>query len=153
MIAILPLRKNSKRIKNKNKIKINDIYLYEFILIELLKSKFVKKIIISTDYQIKSKNKKITIYKRPKKLCSNCNMNLVINDVLNNFEGNDFIQVHATNPCLKSKTIDNAISNYYKSKNKIDSLFAVTEFKKRLWDSNIKPYNHKLNANKSIRPK
>ena len=59
MISILPLRKNSKRIKNKNKKIINGKHLYEFILNELLKSKQIKKVIITTDYKLNIKNSKI----------------------------------------------------------------------------------------------
>ena len=65
MISILPLRKNSKRIKNKNKKIINGKHLYEFILDELLKSKQIKKIIITTDYKLNIKNSKILLHKRP----------------------------------------------------------------------------------------
>lgn len=146
MISILPLRKNSKRIKNKNIKKINGIYLYEFILTALIKSKFIKKIIISTDYKLRFNNSKIIVHKRPKKLTTNCNINYVIKDVLDNYGGEEFIQVHATNPLLKTDTIDKAIKYYKKNKKKYNSLFSITEFQKRLWSKNLKPYNHKINS-------
>ncbi len=144
MISILPLRKNSKRIKNKNKKIINGKHLYEFILDELLKSKQIKKIIITTDYKLNIKNSKILLHKRPLSLRGNCNMNLVIKDVLENYEGDQFIQVHATNPCLKYVTIDKAIKYFRKNKKKYDSIFSVNDFKKRLWNKNLVPYNHKI---------
>ena len=46
MLAILPLRKNSKRLKNKNIKKINGRPLYRFILKKLM-DKIIKKIIIT----------------------------------------------------------------------------------------------------------
>lgn len=144
MLAILPLRKNSKRIKNKNILKLKKKPLYCYILNTLLKSKYIKKIIISTDYNFKFANKKIVKHLRPKNLRSNCNINLVIKDVLNNYDSKDFIQVHATNPLLKTKTLDNAIKFYKKNKD-IDSLFGVSKFQKRLWTRNITPFNHKKN--------
>ena len=65
MIAILPIRKNSKRLINKNIKKINNKPLYQYILDTLIKSRKIKKIIISTDYNLKiKKNKKINIYSR-----------------------------------------------------------------------------------------
>ena len=69
MIAILPIRKNSKRLVNKNIKKINNKPLYQYILDTLIKSRKIKKIIISTDYNLKiKKNKKINILSRPKNL-------------------------------------------------------------------------------------
>ena len=67
-------------------------------------------------------------------------MNLVIKDVLNKVNGDEFI-LHATSPLLKKRTIDRAIS-YYK-KNKYDSLFSVTRIQKDL-DHKNKPVNHKV---------
>ena len=65
MIAILPLRKNSRRLLNKNIKKINQKPLYNYILNTLLKSKEIKKIVITTDYNLKVNNKK---YKMTKKI-------------------------------------------------------------------------------------
>ena len=107
MIAILPLRKNSKRLINKNIKKINNKPLYKYILNTLIKSSKIKKIIISTDYNLKiKKNKKIKILTRPKNLRGNCNMNLVIEHVLNKVDGKYFLQTHATSPLLKIVTLD-----------------------------------------------
>ncbi len=143
MFAILPLRKNSKRLKNKNIKKINGKPLYQFILKKLIKSKLVKKIIITTDYKFKENHKKLILIKRPKNLRGNCNMNLVIKDVLDKIDGDDFIQIHATSPLLKISTINKAIT-YYK-KNKYDSLFSVTKIQKRFWSLKKKPINHRVN--------
>ena len=55
----------------------------------------------------------------------------------------NYIQVHATSPLVKSKTIDKAIKFYLQNKN-YDSLFSVTKIKKRFWNSKNKPYNHNL---------
>lgn len=143
MLAILPLRKNSQRLKKKNIKKINGKPLYQFILEKLIKSKLIKKVIITTDYKLKYKHKKLIIVERPKNLRNNCSMNLVIKDVLNKFNGDQFIQLHATSPLLKISTINNAI-NFYRT-NKFDSLFSVTKIKKRFWNNKNKPINHKTN--------
>ncbi len=145
MIAILPIRKNSKRLINKNIKKINNKPLYKYILNTLIKSSKIKKIIISTDYNLKiKKNKKIKILTRPKNLRGNCNMNLVIEDVLNKVDGKYFLQTHATSPLLKIVTLDNAIK-YYFSQKIYDSVFSVTNTKKRLWSFKNKPLNHEVN--------
>ena len=142
MYAILPLRRNSKRLKKKNIKKIKGKPLYYFILETLIKSKLIKKIIITTDYKIKFNHKKLIMIKRPNNLTGNCSMNLVIKDVLNKLNYNEFIQVHATSPLLKKTTIEKAI-NYFK-KNNYDSLFSVTKIQKRFWNDESKPYNHKI---------
>ena len=142
MYAILPLRKNSKRLKKKNIKKIKGKPLYYYILETIIKSKLIKKIIITTDYKIKFNHKKLIIIKRPKKLTGNCSMNLVIKDVLNKLNYNEFIQLHATSPLLKKTTIEKAIK-YFKKTNH-DSLFSVTKIQKRFWNDKNKPYNHKI---------
>jgi CMP-N-acetylneuraminic acid synthetase len=48
-LAIIPCRKNSKRIKNKNLKKINDKSLVEITLNQAQKVKQIESIIISTD--------------------------------------------------------------------------------------------------------
>ena len=144
MIAILPLRKNSKRLLNKNIKKINRKPLYTYIIDTLLRSKEIKQIIITTDYNLKINNKKIVLIKRPKNLRGNCSMNLVIKDVLEKISEENFIQTHATSPLLKEGTIDKAI-RYFKSQKRHDSLISVTEVKKRFWNNKSKPLNHKIN--------
>ena len=144
MIAILPLRKNSKRLLNKNIKKINQKPLYNYILNTLVKSKEIKKIVITTDYNLKISNKKIVLLKRPKNLRGNCSMNLVIKDVLQKIKGEYFIQTHTTSPLLKEDTLDKAIK-YFKFQKKYDSIISVTEIKKRFWNSRSKPLNHKIN--------
>lgn len=144
MIAILPLRKNSKRLLNKNIKKINHRPLYNYILDTLLKSKEIKKIIITTDYNLKINNQKIILMKRPKNLRGNCSMNLVIRDVLEKINEENFIQTHATSPLLKEGTIDKAIK-FFKSQKRYDSIISVTQTKKRFWTNKSKPLNHKIN--------
>ena len=46
ILAIIPLRKNSKRIKRKNFIKIGRKKLFEYTLDEAFKSKLINKIIL-----------------------------------------------------------------------------------------------------------
>ena len=72
VIAIIPARKNSKRIINKNLVKINKKQLVKFTIEAAKKSKKIQKIILTSDddkiLKIARKNKIIPI-KRPKKIC------------------------------------------------------------------------------------
>lgn len=69
MLCIIPARKNSKGLKFKNRQKINKLSLVNNALSSALKSKEIKKIILTTDddYLIKNsiKSKKIIVNKRP----------------------------------------------------------------------------------------
>ena len=71
-LAIIPCRKNSKRIKNKNLKKINNKSLVEITLNETKKVKQIESIIISTDstkiLKIIKDHKNIIKFKRKKKL-------------------------------------------------------------------------------------
>ena len=55
-VAIIPLRRDSQRVKNKNLKKFLDKPLYTFIINSALKSKLVHKIIINTDINEIKKN-------------------------------------------------------------------------------------------------
>ena len=48
-ICIIPARSGSKRLKNKNTIKVNKKKLFEYTLEAALKTRRVKKIIITTN--------------------------------------------------------------------------------------------------------
>ena len=50
--CIVLARKNSKGIKNKNRIKLNSIYLIEHTISYLKKEKLIDDIIVSTDDEI-----------------------------------------------------------------------------------------------------
>ena len=74
IVCIIPARKDSKRIKNKNIKILNGKPLIEYTIIEAKKSKLLDKIIVSTDSptirEISEKNG-IKVYKlRSKKLSS-----------------------------------------------------------------------------------
>ena len=70
-LAIVPARKNSKRLKNKNLVKINDKELVKFAIEAAKKVKKINKIVVTSDdkriLKIAKKLKTETI-KRPKKL-------------------------------------------------------------------------------------
>jgi len=146
--AILPMRSGSQRVIGKNERLINNKFLYEYIVDSLLNADRVSNIIINTDIEsVKEKyssNKKINIIERSNRLSGNCNMNDVIAHTLEKIGDDLFIQVHATNPMLKSKTIDRAIELFIQNQKNFDSLFSVTKVQKRFWKKDGSPINHKI---------
>ena len=73
VIALIPAKKNSKGLKNKNLKKLNNISLVELSIIESKKSKLIDKIYLSSDSDKIlniGKNLKIDTIKRNKSLCT-----------------------------------------------------------------------------------
>ena len=137
MICIIPARRNSKGLKNKNIKKLNDLPLIEHSINVAKKSKKIKKIIISTDDNRiieKYKNdKRISIpFVRPKKLSEdNASSIDVYLHVIKFFEKkekiNNFCVLLPTCPIRNYQDIDKAISIF--SKKKLKFLISVTKTK------------------------
>ena len=148
MLAILPIRAGSLRVKHKNITLINGKPLYMYIVNTLKNVDQIDKIIINTDYEIIKESfindPKVNVMDRDKKLRGNCDINLVIQKVLEKSEGELFLQTHATNPLLSAETINSAIDYFQKHKDEFDSLFSVTKVQKRFWTENFVPINHSI---------
>ena len=144
MIAFLPCRKGSQRIKDNNikKILNFEMGLVEIKLNQLLKCKYIKKIILSTDdfkiinFVERLNNKKIIIDIRPDFLCSNdTSTDLLIKYVGEKFDDINILWTHVTSPFINAKLYEEIIEKYFEvlvSKN--DSLMTVTKFQKFIWD-------------------
>lgn len=149
VIALVPIKRQSKRLENKNIKQFNEMPLLYWVLESLKKSQHVEQIIVDTDSKEISNRvlnyfPSIKIFYRPTELCGdNISMNLIIENDISNICADHFLQTHVTNPLLKTKTVDQAITSYFKNfKLGFDSLFSVTEIKKRLYDSSNNPINH-----------
>jgi len=152
IFAIIPLRKNSKRIRNKNFINIGKKQLFEHTLDEACKSKLIKKIILATDEKkIKiKKNKKIDIFHRSKKSATgSASTEIVIEEVLKKNNCDLVILIQATNLFLKSHHLDKAIKKMIFQK-KYSCLLSVVSSKFFIWQSKVdqneifsKNYNYK----------
>lgn len=150
MIAFLPIKHHSERIPNKNFKTLGNAPLYSWILNTLLNCNSIKRIVIDTDSDDRNlwalqSHPKIEIIERAQDLVGDfISMNLLIERFLNSVdEMQDLIMTHTTNPFLQSETIENAIDSYSLSlKNGVDSLFSVSEFRGRFYDSHHFPLNH-----------
>ena len=156
-IALIPARKNSKRIKNKNLLKINNKDLIDIAIIAALKVKEINKIIISSDHPVilkkkkKYKVKKISFIKREKKLSGDKNtieeliMNLNKKKILKMFR--NIIILQPTSPLRKSFHIRECIKEY--ERKSLDSIFSVYADKVYLWNEKFESmtYNYKNREN------
>ena len=126
-LVVIPARKNSKRLKNKNILKINGKSLIQNTIDFALKLKNVEHILISTDIRnikkhISIKNRVLIPWIRPKELSDD---NSSTKDVLshavnwynNNFKRvNGIILLQTTSPIRSIKMANKVINNYIKFK-------------------------------------
>ena len=150
--GIIPARKGSKSIKNKNLVRIKKKKLIEHTLQSASRSKYLKKIIVSSDdiriLNISKKFKKIILHKRKKKISkSNSLLSEAINDVIVKFEDfikpDDFIVLlQPTTPQRKTKDIDSAIKIFLKKYKKYNSLATISEPLNHPRELVIKKYNN-----------
>ena len=132
-IAIICARKNSKRIKNKNFIKVGGKPLINYTVDAALKSRLFSNIIINTDnkrYKLK-KNKKVSIYLRPKELAgSKVRVLDVLKEMLKSLKINpntNIFILFPTCPLRNSDDIKKAFIKYKKYKFK-KQLISISEY-------------------------
>jgi len=126
ILCLIPARKNSLRLPNKNFLNLNKKPLVEWTIILSSKIKYFDKIVVSSDddkiHRLKKKYPKIYFLKRPKKISnSNTKMESVIKHTLKEYEKNgenfDAITIlQPTSPLRKIKTIIHAIKKFKKYK-------------------------------------
>ena len=134
-LAIIPARKNSKTLKNKNIKLFNGKPLIYWTIKEALKSKYLSSIILSTDSEkiIKycKKFKIIIPFKRPKHISlSSTPMIKLIQHVLKNKEIREkkydaIVLLQPTSPLRVAKDIDEACKVFLKEKP--DSLVSINQ--------------------------
>lgn len=152
IIALLPFKVNSERVPNKNFRPIAGKPLYKWILEKLISSKFINEVIINSDadnlinHDNIFLNEKVTIRKRKKDICGDLtSMNLVIEDDVNNSNGDIYIMTHTTNPLLSIATIEKALSIFLEKSvksNEYDSLFSINKIQTRFYRKSGVPINH-----------
>ena len=138
-ICLILARKGSKRIKNKNLVKINRKSLIEYTINAAAKVVSKKNIFVSTnDLKIINiaKKYKINFIKRPQSLCkdNSSSEDGIIHAIkslkkIRKIENVIFLQ--ATSPLRDSKDIINCVQKYYKKK--FDNIFSAFLAKRFIW--------------------
>ena len=143
--VFLPCKKNSSRVKNKNKRKFADIDfgLVKIKLNHLINSKLINKIYLSTNdlqiinYAKKLKKDKIIIHQRKDNSLSTSNTTTqkLINHASEIIPDGHILWTHVTSPLINSKTYDKIILRYKKAlKTNYDSLMTITKLKGFFWN-------------------
>ncbi len=151
IVALLPMKANSERVKGKNFREFNGKPLFRWILDTLLKVEEIDQIIINTDARdILAHNEltdsdHITIRDREPEICGDLvSMNLILANDLANIDADIYLMTHTTNPLLSANTIRNALKKFIgaQTEGKADSLFTVNKIQTRFYRADGSAINH-----------
>ena len=154
IFSLIPLRKGSTRLKNKNFLKINDKPLYKYVTEQSLKSKFIDKTYISTDSdKIRIKHKKLKIISRSRSVSTNkASTEMVIDEFLRKYDCDIVVTIQATNPFLKSNQLDLALKKFIKN-DSFDCLISVVKNHHFMWKKINKDFIMPINYDYYNRPR
>ena len=145
IVAIVPVRKGSKRIRNKNFKNFAGSNLLEIKLKSLKKVNLINKIIVSTDSEIAIKIAKkynISYHRREKYYAtSKCTNSEFFENLAKSVEGDFLMYTPCTAPLIKSATIEKFLKKFIRFYPKFDSMNTVNYVKEHLWLNN-KPLNY-----------
>lgn len=151
IVALLPMKANSERVKGKNFREFCGKPLFRWILDTLLSVDEIDQVIINTDARhILAENglietDRITIRDRKPEICGNhVSMNLVLADDVANVEADIYVMTHTTNPLMSAETIRKALASFREAQSagKADSLFTVDKVQTRFYRADGSPVNH-----------
>jgi len=158
IVALLPMKANSERVKGKNFREFCGKPLFKWILDTLLEVAEIDQVIINTDARnilIKNglvENDRIVIRDRKSELCGDLvSMNSILADDVSNIDSDFYIMTHTTNPLLSATTIRKAIKLFLEERKSriVDSLFTVNKIQTRFYLEDGSAVNH--NPNNLIR--
>jgi CMP-N-acetylneuraminic acid synthetase len=151
IVALLPMKANSERVKGKNFREFNGKPLFRWTLDTLLAIKEIDQVIINTDArEILAENglvetDRIVIRDRKKEICGDMvSMNLIIEDDVNNVNADIYLMTHTTNPLMTAITVGGALESFQTQKNSgdVDSLFTVDKIQTRFYREDCSAVNH-----------
>ncbi len=148
MIAIVPIKEHSERVPGKNTRDFNGKPLFYWIMESLFRAKSISKVVLNTDSpligsMVQECFPAVQVLYRPDYLRGDMvTGNALIEWTLRQLTGEHFLYTHATNPLLKTATINSAIEVYFGNLGKYDSLFGVTKHQMRLVKEDGMPLNH-----------
>ena len=154
IVALLPMKANSERVRGKNFKPLNGQPLFRWILDSLLELSEIEQVVINTDArailaeQGLVDTKRVLIRDRKPEICGDfVSMNKVLADDISNVSADVYLMTHTTNPLLRSTTISNALNEYLDAVNKgtADSLFSVNRWQTRFYRQDGSAVNHDPN--------
>ena len=149
VVALLPMKANSERVKGKNFKMLAGKPLFQWILDALLSDHSINKVVINTDAKALllenglKECDRVIIRDRKPELCGDLvSMNLILADDIANVPADTYIMTHTTNPLIKGETITKALKKYHDNLPEYDSLFTVNKIQTRFYRNDMSPVNH-----------
>ena len=148
IVALVPMRHDSKRVPGKNYRLMNGKPLYAYIIETLLSVSEISQVVVDTDSApvmegLAENYPQVKVLLRPENLrLDTTPTNEILMYDTAQVEADLYLQTHSTNPLLKAGTISKAIQQLRSSWPEYDSLFSVTRWQTRLWDGLGRAVNH-----------
>ena len=145
--ALVPMKKNSERVPNKNYRNLAGKPAFHWIMEQLELSQYITEILVNTDSEEISKSalkhfSKVKTLQRPYHLTGgDVSIQPLIEHDMRHTKNSFFFQTHSTNPLVTASTIDTAIEFFF-SQNEHDTLFSVTQVQSRFYWENGIAINH-----------
>lgn len=145
--AVVPVRKGSERVENKNLRPFCDLTLLDYKLMNLSKVTSIDEIIVNTDSDEAisiAKKYNVSYHRRlPYYASSECSNSEFLHHLGQTTKTDIFAYCPVTSPLIKVETIEDCIHSFLTSHN--DSLATVSLVKEFLWFDN-KPLNYVLES-------
>jgi CMP-N-acetylneuraminic acid synthetase len=151
VVALLPMKAHSERVKGKNFRSFNGKPLYRWILDTLLGIEEISQVVINTDARAiladsgLTDSDRIVIRDRKPELCGDMvSMNLVLADDVAGVAADTYLMTHTTNPLLGAATVRGALRRFDEAMavGQGDSLFTVNRFQTRFYRADGSAVNH-----------
>lgn len=151
VVALLPMKANSDRVKGKNFRDFCGKPLFRWVLDTLLEVEEIDQVVINTDArQILADNglvesDRIVIRDRKPEICGDfVSMNLVLADDVANVDADVYLMTHTTNPLMSANTVRGALRGFLTSsaEGAADSLFTVDKVQTRFYRGDCSAVNH-----------
>lgn len=144
--VVIPIRKGSVRVKNKNLRKFNSKNLLIYKILKLKKLKNIDRIIVNTDSDEAidiAKELKVSFFKRQKYFASTkCSNSTFWQNIAETTNSEYLMFTNCTSPLIKVKTYQNIINKFLKIKKIYGSINTVSQLKEFIYFKN-KPLNFK----------
>ncbi len=154
VVALLPMKANSERIRGKNFRDFDGKPLFRWILDTLLSVDEIDSVIINTDARTNLADNglvdspRVVIRDRKPEICGDfVSMNKVLADDVANVDADIYLMTHTTNPLMGAETIRGALEAFReaRSRGEADSLFTVDKVQTRFYRADCSPVNHDPN--------
>jgi CMP-N-acetylneuraminic acid synthetase len=148
------MKAHSARVSGKNFREFAGKPLFRWVLDSLLGVGAIDAVVINTDARdILADNGlldgdaggRIVIRDRKPEICGDfVSMNMVLADDIDAVTADNYVMTHTTNPLLRSRTIERALSQYKSAMQKLgaDSLFSVNKVQTRFYREDGSAINH-----------